>query len=406
MDISYVRRSTTIFGTVRLSFHVVVVGVLLVLTILQQHVHVVGGVENGDGFVEEENRAAELVDLLKFEKSSSSSMRTKEAVARIAFRNGVEASSRQSYDIQNSVLDDNVEEEDGQPLHFRFESSKKRLGDGDSGIFSGVSKAIGGLFGGKKKKKSLGGSLAFKMPEDPCEPFIDSNTGKLKAPKGCDPIPVMCPGEMKRGSKDEYFVGGKFRKKKSDEVIETCSGHGRATRTMDPPDCACTCDQGWGGGFPMKDCSKRWEDNVVASIDCNNIPDSYLVECNSVATTVCNPYSLTWRFECARTCRAVIGKSCKREEIARHCMHDPECPLMCFKMMQMSCEEQVLKYRWSIDPKLKAEATRIAKEQETDGPESSSGVDNTDSESKCEGKSEEECKEPCEYDRTMNECIG
>eukprot|EP00940_MAST-03C_sp_MAST-3C-sp2_P000756 g756.t1 len=254
---------------------------------------------------------------------------------------------------------------------------------------------------GRDAKGKGGMSVTLSLstpPKDPCAPVKDRRTGKEVLPNGCDPPRGKCPGEPSDEDPEKFLIDGVFRKLKKDEVVLTCSGHGRALRS--DSECVCSCDQGWGGGSPVRDCSLEYASIVKVQIDCIDMPDRYMMECASVASTVCNPYSLVWKFECQRTCRAVVGRSCESDDIARHCSHDPECPLMCFKMMRMSCDEQIKRYIEENEPAVAKETTG---EQEED---SSPTMEEEDGNSvDCESKGESECVGECVWDPDTEECL-
>eukprot|EP00938_MAST-03A_sp_MAST-3A-sp1_P003693 g3693.t1 len=247
--------------------------------------------------------------------------------------------------------------------------------------------------GGTAKKEGKVGAEV----KDPCAPVKDKKSGKSGVeilPKGCDPPPGVCPGEENPKKKGEYLVNGKFVKPKKDEIIQPCSGHGKAMRNG--AKCDWMCESGWGGGTP-KNCSLRWREALVVDILCADMPDPYFMICHNVMHTICKPYSLSWRFECQRTCQAIVGKSCLKEKIVQHCSHDPECPYMCFKMMDENCKAQeakLLRLVPGLDP---TQAAKGAEEKKSSSPAVADS--DKDGESCSKVINEEECvDEKCEWE--------
>jgi len=250
--------------------------------------------------------------------------------------------------------------------------------------------------GGKKEGK-IGAEV-----KDPCAPVKDKKSGRTTIAKGCDPPPGVCPGEQNPKKPGEYLINNKFVKPKKGEVVQPCSGHGRAMRNG--ANCDCVCEEGWGGGTP-KNCSMRWREALVVDIPCADMPDPYFMICHDIMHTICKPYSLAWRFECERTCQAIVGKSCLKEKIVQHCSHDPECPYMCFKMMDENCKAQeakMLRLIPGLDPVQQRKGEMDKKSQSTSGGSSVGDDATTEEDNPCRKiTKQDECvkkSDICEWD--------
>ena len=110
--------------------------------------------------------------------------------------------------------------------------------------------------------------------------------------------------------------------------------------------CVCKCEEGYMGRFQkrggMIDCDINAFSVLNFQSDCIDMDDSYMIKCFQIASTICKPYSMTWRYECVRTCMALRGQSCIEEKYQRFCSHDPECPAMCNAMISDYCQGQAM----------------------------------------------------------------
>jgi len=170
---------------------------------------------------------------------------------------------------------------------------------------------------------------ASTVPVMPCDLPENANDDR------CPP----CPGDENPSDPTLIYVEKKYVKIKN--PAGPCSGQ-TFIRDRGAQTCECQCDPFYGGGDPMN-CSLNIREQGWHTMDCYNMSDSYLQTCNKISQTVCHPYGLSWKFECFRTCKALQGKRCIRDDYNRFCSHDPECPAMCASMMNAICDEQYQK---------------------------------------------------------------
>lgn len=208
---------------------------------------------------------------------------------------------------------------------------------------------------------------AVVINNDPCfdvKPSKTMDKNKM-TPEEEKCVRSKCPGDSHPAHFGEYYFAvvkdkktgeysshkfvkeGELDKEKRMTQTTSCGQHGKPNRgeVDGEPFCECTCEPFWEGPFVDQggkdDCSVNPMNSLTFSLDCFNMPDAYMMECNAVANSVCKPYSLTYRFECARTCQAALGVSCENEKYLRFCAHDPECPFMCVKMIGLFCRSEI-----------------------------------------------------------------
>ena len=201
---------------------------------------------------------------------------------------------------------------------------------------------------------------------DPCCDFPASKVfnGNLLTPKERDCVKSKCPGDQHPKTKGVYFASifnkksGKFdaykflkEKEIKDRVtqIVPCGGSKMGTPQRfgdNKENCVCKCEEGYMGRFQkrggMIDCDINAFSVLNFQSDCIDMDDSYMIKCFQIASTICKPYSMTWRYECVRTCMALRGQSCIEEKYQRFCSHDPECPAMCNAMISDYCQGQAM----------------------------------------------------------------
>ena len=212
--------------------------------------------------------------------------------------------------------------------------------------------------------------------EDPCCAFPVAKVFKenrlTREERAC--VTSKCPGDSHPKKSTVYFASifnketgkydaYKFLKDKEikDRATQTlpCGGpdFGTPQRSGDNQEkCVCTCEGGYMGRYEkqggLKDCDMNTRAVIRFDSDCIEMEDHYMIGCHDIATTICKPYSMTWRYECVRTCMAARGQSCIEETYQRFCSHDPECPAMCNEMISSYCKERVVKM---VEPELEEE---------------------------------------------------
>ena len=199
---------------------------------------------------------------------------------------------------------------------------------------------------------------------DPCCDFSSSKVfkGNRMTTKERDCVLSKCPGDSHPKTSGVYFASifnkdtGKYdafkfikEKEIKDRTTQTlpCGGDDLGTPERfgkNNEKCVCKCQEGYMGRFEkqggMKDCDVNAMSVLNFQSDCIDMDDAYMIQCFQIASSICKPYSLTWRYECVRTCMALRGQSCIEEKYQRFCSHDPECPAMCNSMMTDYCESR------------------------------------------------------------------
>ena len=216
------------------------------------------------------------------------------------------------------------------------------------------------------KEKSVCDKKDPNAYRDPCCDFPASKVfdGNFMTPKERECVKSKCPGDQHPKTKGVYFASVfnkksgkydafKFLKEKEikDRVTQTvpCGGSKLGTPQRfgeNKENCVCKCEKGYMGRFQkrggMNDCDINANSVLNFQSDCIEMDDSYMINCFQIASTICKPYSMTWRYECVRTCMALRGQSCIVEKYQRFCSHDPECPAMCNAMMSEYCQRQAM----------------------------------------------------------------
>jgi len=154
-----------------------------------------------------------------------------------------------------------------------------------------------------------------------------------------------CPGDKHPSVPGMYYVEGQYVSLAA--PLESCNGHEVLRDQGENPSCECQCRPFFGGGEPLN-CTVNLRELNWNYMDCYNMSDTYLQACKNIASTVCKPYHMSWQLECYRTCKALQGKRCIREQYNTFCTHDPECPSMCGRMMNLLCDELYEKARTDV----------------------------------------------------------
>ena len=82
----------------------------------------------------------------------------------------------------------------------------------------------------------------------------------------------------------------------------------------------------------------------------------------------------------------------------QHCSHDPECPYMCFKMMDENCKAQEAKLLRRVPGLDPTQAAKGAEEKKSSSPAVAADDSEDEYESCKKITKEEECVEKCEWE--------
>eukprot|EP00939_MAST-03C_sp_MAST-3C-sp1_P002671 g2671.t1 len=194
-------------------------------------------------------------------------------------------------------------------------------------------------------------------PEETRNPCCDVKINAKIDPKKMEHakcIAFACPGDVHPKNPDYRFhwkesaTGAMgyymFASRLTEGVLDQpCGVEGSKDYNSAAKECKCMCSRPGlkqkDPAAPKNDCSFDVMTTLEFKLDCHDMPDAFKTTClHSFSAGVCYLYHYNWRHECTRTCRALMGVSCVREEYDRYCERHPECPAACKDMATLYCE--------------------------------------------------------------------